>query len=105
MILTLSYMCGICLRKTPNAPPPLLSGRALLLKAREVAAQLGAELLVVTGDSDFVVPVRASKLVAELLGTTSLVEMAETGHLPMDERPKEVGEILVAFIRGDVVNA
>lgn len=89
----------------PNAPLPLLSGRALLLKAKETALQLRTEFLVVTGDSDFVVPVRASRLVAELLGTPSLVEMAETGHLPMDERPEELGKILVGFIRGGVAGA
>jgi pimeloyl-ACP methyl ester carboxylesterase len=89
----------------PNAPIPLLSGRALLLKAKETALQLRTEFLVVTGDSDFVVPVRASRLVAELLGTPSLVEMAETGHLPMDERPEELGKILVGFIRGGVAGA
>ena len=56
----------------------------MLRAAREAAESGPVELLVVTGDSDMVVPVRASRRTAELLGVAStVVEMAETGHLPM----------------------
>ena len=30
----------------------------------------------------------------------SVVEMRDTGHLPMDERPEEMARVLLSFIRG-----
>ena len=83
--------------------PPPLNGRALLETAAKSAAQCEppCELIVVTGDSDTVVPVRASRTTAALLGVEdSVVEMEETGHLPMDERPEKMAQVLIDFIRG-----
>merc|ERR1711865_442547 len=86
---------------------------------------------VVSGDDDRVVPIRASRLVADILlsssssssssligkkeseseseenTTTSLsplspstvyYEMESTGHLPMDEKPEEMANVLLEFI-------
>merc|ERR1712238_637487 len=82
---------------------------------------------VVSGDDDRVVPARASRRVADILlsssssssssligkkeseenNTTSLsplspstvyYEMESTGHLPMDEKPEEMANVLLEFI-------
>ena len=71
-----------------------LKGRTLLAKA---ARMRGSRLGVLTGDSDNVVPFRASKRVAELLDVP-LEVFEDTGHLPMDERPEELAQSLIKFI-------
>ena len=80
-----------------------LRGRKLLAAAREAAQRLnGVPVLVATGDSDTVVTPRASRRVAELLGLgegdlVRFETLSETGHLPMDERPKRTAEALLDF--------
>ena len=71
------------------------SGRTLIAAAKGAVENF----LVVTGDSDRVVPVRSSRKVADLLGT-GLVELAETGHLPMDECPDDLAASLLDFFHG-----
>mmetsp|Transcript_31096 Transcript_31096/g.50184 ORF Transcript_31096/g.50184 Transcript_31096/m.50184 type:complete len:140 (-) Transcript_31096:204-623(-) len=74
----------------------VLTGRQLLATARKS----GAAFCVVSGDDDRVVPVKASQRVAELLGVSEGAQvMQDTGHLPMDERPQQLAESLLAFIR------
>lgn len=86
---------------------PPTRGRALLRSVQQGAARVmggqgrdGPAFCVVTGDDDQVVPARASRRVAEVLGTENadFVEMAGVGHLPMDERPTELAEILLEFM-------
>jgi len=73
-------------------------GRGLLSAAAGAARKSGGvEFCVVTGDDDRVVPVRASRRVAGLLGSDVRL-MKDTGHLPMDERPEELAKILLDFI-------
>jgi len=91
-------------------------GRDLLSTVREKAAmtrkitgnsntQQRPTFCVISGDDDRVVPAKASKRVAEILDTTSTtttttyVEIQGAGHLPMDETPKEMAEILLNFMR------
>ena len=69
------------------------TGRRLLADAKDAAGRF----LVITGDSDFVVPVRSSRKVADLLDA-ELRELAETGHLPMDEKPGDVAALLLDFM-------
>ena len=38
--------------------------------------------------------------VAELVGASRLVTLAETGHLPMDERPEELAALLLEWVLG-----
>ena len=74
-----------------------LRGRKLLSEALAVG---GGNVCVLTGDDDRVVPVRATRRVAELLGVKKVEEMLDTGHLPMDERPDEFAKILLRFMVG-----
>ena len=70
-----------------------MRGRRLLSAARKAKAKVA----VVTGDDDQIVPVRASKRVAHLLGV-ELQELPDTGHLPMDERPGSMADALLDFL-------
>jgi len=86
---------------------PPTRGRTLLGSVRKEATRATRRqerdrpaFCVVTGDDDRVVPARASRRVAELLGAENTVfaEMLGVGHLPMDERPGELAEILLEFM-------
>jgi len=72
----------------------ILTGRQLLSAARRSSVRMA----VVTGDDDRIVPVRASRRVAELLAAEEILEMEEVGHLPMDEKPEEFAQIMLRFI-------
>ena len=84
----------------------VLGGRRLLRAARALGSNVA--LSVITGDDDRVVPVRASRRVAALLGLGGREgggaggggarEMAESGHLPMDEQPEALAEALLPFL-------
>ena len=50
-----------------------------------------------TGDVDRIVPASATATVADLLGAEART-IADTGHLPLDERPQEVADVLLEFI-------
>ena len=56
-----------------------------------------AKFLTVTGDVDRIVPPSATATVAALLDAEART-LAETGHLPLDERPREVAHLLLEFI-------
>ena len=86
--------------RADQPPRRPLSGRALLAEARAAKERGGARILVATGDADGVVAPRASARVAELLGADEFTTMAETGHLPMDERPEETAKLLLDFLKG-----
>ena len=92
------------------------SGRELLRTVRKGAERVTVEqgregeglnskddqrpiFCVITGDDDRVVPARASRKVADLLGSrVTYVEIKDAGHLPMDERPEEFADVLLNFI-------
>ena len=69
------------------------TGRALLERAKAT----GTSFLCVTGDTDGVVPPAATSTVADRLGTETRI-LTETGHLPLDERPQEVADVLLEFM-------
>ncbi len=68
------------------------TGRALIEQAKGKA-----KFLTVTGDVDRIVPASATATVADLLGAEART-IADTGHLPLDERPQEVADVLLEFI-------
>ena len=69
------------------------TGRALIERAKGT----GSKFLTVTGDVDRIVPATATATVADLLGAEART-IADTGHLPLDERPQEVADVLLEFI-------
>jgi pimeloyl-ACP methyl ester carboxylesterase len=54
--------------------------------------------LVVTGDSDHMIPASFSKHIADRIPGARYVEMPECGHIPFLERPDEVGAIIAGFV-------
>ena len=69
------------------------TGRALI----EQAKGTGSKFLTVTGDVDRIVPASATAMVADLLGADART-IADTGHLPLDERPQEIADVLLEFM-------
>ncbi|MEY3408071.1 MAG: hypothetical protein RL038_1132 [Actinomycetota bacterium] len=66
-----------------------------------VAERLGeikVPTLVITGDSDAIVPTADSKKVARLVAGSELVVIPQTGHLPNEEDPAEFTKALIDFI-------
>lgn len=66
-----------------------------------VAERLGeikVPTLVITGDSDAIVPTADSKKVARLVDGSELVVIPQTGHLPNEEAPAEFTKALIDFI-------
>merc|ERR1711865_407004 len=74
-------------------------------------------ICVISGDGDRVIPTKASKKVAEILSVssssssctetkntttnrTTYVEIEGTGHLPMDEKPQQMAQVLLDWIIG-----
>jgi pimeloyl-ACP methyl ester carboxylesterase len=55
--------------------------------------------LVITGDTDVVVDTERSVEIAGLLPDAELVIIAETGHLPNEEKPEEFANTVSEFIR------
>jgi len=80
----------------------LPKGRKLLSDAKRVMQNVGRDdksaFCVISGEEDGVVPLRSSQRIAGLLGC-ECVEIAQTGHLPMDETPHECAQSLLDFIQ------
>lgn len=64
----------------------------------ERLAEFEMPILVITGDSDTVVPTYDSVMVAERIANSKLVKISETGHLPNEEKPEEFASEVIKFI-------
>jgi pimeloyl-ACP methyl ester carboxylesterase len=56
--------------------------------------------LVVWGTEDVLIPVEGGRMAAERLPRATFVAMDKVGHIPMEERPGELLEIMVPFLKG-----
>ncbi len=54
--------------------------------------------LVITGDSDTIVPTYDSVMVSERIENSKLVKISRTGHLPNEEKPEEFASAVIQFI-------
>ncbi|WP_068797814.1 alpha/beta fold hydrolase [Pseudonocardia sp. HH130630-07] len=54
----------------------------------------GAEVLVLAGDADRIIPYRRSEVIAEAIPTARLVRLHGVGHMPMLEQPDTVDDEL-----------
>lgn len=65
---------------------------------RDDAATIIAPTLVVSGDRDRIVPPKASRRWARTVPGARLVTLEGVGHLPMVERPRDFGVLLLDFL-------
>ena len=56
--------------------------------------------LLLWGDSDGMVPMKYGQAFKDLLPNSSLKVIEKAGHLPQDERPAEVVDAMLPFLRG-----
>ena len=61
-------------------------------------AAIRAPTLVITGDSDHMIPASFSKHIANHIPGARYVEIPECGHIPFLERPDKVSEIIARFV-------
>ncbi|MGH8630684.1 MAG: alpha/beta fold hydrolase [Burkholderiales bacterium] len=66
----------------------------------EAAARVACPVLLVLGKRDQMAPMRAAKDVAAKLGDVKTVALDGTGHALMAEKPDEVLDALIEFMRG-----
>jgi len=73
-------------------------------KAPRVAAlatnviQVSQPTLLISGDSDTVVPVADTKKLATMIPDASLVLIAEAAHLPQEEHPAEFAQAIIDWL-------
>lgn len=62
--------------------------------------ELKIPTLVITGDTDTIVPTSDSVLVSQRIASSELVIISQTGHLPNEEKPADFASSVVRFIEG-----
>lgn len=62
--------------------------------------ELKIPTLVITGDTDTIVPTSDSVLVSQRIASSELVIISQTGHLPNEEKPADFASAVVRFIEG-----
>ncbi|HEX8104104.1 MAG TPA: alpha/beta fold hydrolase [Solirubrobacteraceae bacterium] len=68
---------------------------------RERLKDIGMPVLIVWGENDLLVPVADARRFEELIGDNARKEVfADTGHVPMLERPSRFNELLSEFLAG-----
>ncbi|MGM0641401.1 MAG: alpha/beta fold hydrolase, partial [Thermotogota bacterium] len=61
--------------------------------------QISVPTLVITGDSDVVVPTEQSIKLSEDINNSTLVILENTGHLPQEEKPTEFTQVIEKFLK------
>ena len=64
----------------------------------EVLTTIDLPALVITGDSDAIVPPADSEAIARALPDAELIVFPQTGHLPQEERPGQTLQAIEAFL-------
>ena len=60
--------------------------------------EIGCPVLVIQGEDDILVPLGDALEFCELIPNAELLTMADTGHVPMFERPAQFNDALLAFV-------
>ncbi len=60
--------------------------------------EISMPTLVLTGDTDTIVPTYDSVMVSERISGAELVKISQTGHLPNEEKPREFASAVIEFI-------
>lgn len=70
----------------------------------ERLGEISQPTIVISGDSDKIVPVEDSRKVAELIQSAEFVVIPECGHMPHEERPEEFKEVVNEWLQMTGVN-
>jgi len=65
---------------------------------RHRLGEIGCPVLVIQGEDDILVPLGDALEFCELIPNAELLTMADTGHVPMFERPVQFNDALLAFV-------
>jgi pimeloyl-ACP methyl ester carboxylesterase len=65
---------------------------------RHRLGEIGCPVLVIQGENDILVPLGDAIEFCELIPSAELLTMADTGHVPMFERPVQFNDALLDFI-------
>lgn len=65
---------------------------------RHRLGEIGCPVLVIQGEDDILVPLGDAIEFCELIPSAELLTMADTGHVPMFERPVQFNDALLAFV-------
>ena len=65
---------------------------------RHRLGEIGCPVLVIQGENDILVPLGDAIEFCELIPSSELLTMADTGHVPMFERPVQFNDALLDFI-------
>jgi pimeloyl-ACP methyl ester carboxylesterase len=60
--------------------------------------EISMPTMVITGDTDTIVPTYDSVMVSERISGAELVKISQTGHLPNEEKPQEFASAVIDFI-------
>lgn len=69
----------------------------------EKVGQIKAPTLIIWGDKDMVIPLSHSKAFNEKISGSSLIVMANNGHLPMEESPAEFARHLDGWLSNSII--
>ena len=66
----------------------------------EKIRSIACPTLVLTGDNDYFIPARFSKIIADAVPGATYVEIRDGGHIPFIEKPAETAQAVAAFLAG-----
>ena len=66
----------------------------------EKIRSISCPTLVLTGDNDYFIPAKFSKIIADAIPGASYVEIPGGGHIPFIEKPEETAEAVASFLEG-----
>jgi pimeloyl-ACP methyl ester carboxylesterase len=77
----------------------ILKGIAERPNALEWLSEISVPMVVIAGADDIVVPIERARTTAQMLNRGWLVEIPQTGHMPMMEAPDAVSDALIQLVK------
>lgn len=77
-----------------------LEGHRLDRSWTERVREIAVPTLVISGDNDYFIPTKFSKIIAGSIPGALYREVAFGGHIPFIEKPRETADLVIGFLRG-----
>jgi pimeloyl-ACP methyl ester carboxylesterase len=87
-------------RQDPRGAAQLLRGMKERLDSKDLLGDVGVPALVIAGREDALIPLEASREIADGIGGARLVIAENVGHSIMVEAPERAAAELAAFAAG-----